>query len=103
MYEPTADTMFLASMSVPVTETNLQQLQVFKHALRVFNERNEGRGDLWKNFDARNHAVQMQSKAARCLFSAENGLADQGLDDALDMCNYAAFFVREATPEGAEL
>lgn len=88
------------------TPTNRDQLMVFIRSMRLFEERNKKYGDLWKEYGWRGNLLHVQSKAARVRKvwwdQATQPPGDQDLDDAFDLINYAAFFIRNVE-EGNEL
>ena len=79
-------------------EDRREQANVFAEAMEIYEERSAARGQLWKEFDERDAAVHIRSKAARLYVAVENPDADgadaEALDSALDLINYAAFAVR---------
>jgi DNA polymerase III delta prime subunit len=87
-------------------ETNEQQMLVLLRAFDVFLERNEDRRDLWAEQDVRDALHNIRSKSLRLgrLYDDIVGLKSESdrlllikekdLDEALDLINYCAFFIR---------
>lgn len=80
---------YLYYLGLPVTDTNVMQLQVFSEALKTFHSRDAKYGGLWEQYPAEMHAMHCQSKLSRMQV-----IQDEDLDDAVDLLNYAAFFIR---------
>jgi hypothetical protein len=81
----------------PTTDTNVRQAAVLMEAFDKFYERNAKRVDLWKQFGWEDSALHLRSKAARIALALDKGLdidPEELLDDAIDIINYAVFFVR---------
>lgn len=85
------------------TESERQQFDVLYRAFEVFRDRNNVRGDLWKDFDIGDPLHHMAGKLARIRKAMERldsgaigkqVFEDEVADDALDVINYAAFIVR---------
>ena len=81
------------------TDTNREQMNVFLDAMQIFELRNAKYGDLWKEYGWRGNLLHIQSKAARVRKvwwdDPAGGRADlSDLDDARDLLNYTAFFIR---------
>jgi hypothetical protein len=82
---------------LPATDTNVRQAAVLMEAFDKFQERNAKRHDLWKVFGWKDSALHMRSKAARIALALEGDLdvdPEELLDDAIDIINYAVFYVR---------
>lgn len=80
-------------------------MSVLLNAFDIFLERNGSRKDLWADFDLADSLHHIKSKAARLERSykdiAHLDLSDQRLlitdkdvDEAYDLINYCAFFIR---------
>jgi hypothetical protein len=82
--------------------TNEQQMAVLLDAFDIFLERNEDREDLWAEYDAEDALLHIRSKAARLERVREKmrdgwdptKLRKKDLDEAYDLINYCAFFIR---------
>jgi hypothetical protein len=85
-------------LSVPTPKaTDRAQGEVLIEALEIFLERNAKRADLWKQFGWQDSALHLRSKALRIALALEKDLdidPEDVLDDAIDIINYAVFFVR---------
>lgn len=91
-----------------VTDEDWQQLKVLLRALGKFHERDAKHRGLWRYFGAIDSGFQARAKATRTynvaigllkdpesvLGMTVDGRRDDPLDDAIDMINYACFFVR---------
>jgi hypothetical protein len=76
------------------------QADVFDEALRLFFERNAKYKDLWKQYEADDHALHIKSKAMRVVQSVTTGgTPNEICEDAYDLINYAAFLIRTVAPE----
>jgi len=85
-----------------------QQEEVLANALEIFVRRSSVRGDLWAKYDEKDALAHIEDKAARLRagMMIKDARAELGesldidelhaalIDDALDLCNYAVFFVR---------
>lgn len=91
-----------------LTRNEEQQLFVFLRSLDIFRERTAKRGDHWKQFDSRDAVHHIRSKATRIDLLLEDPFREETagmskpepadlIDDALDLINYCAFFVRHVT------
>lgn len=79
----------------PLSEGDMQQIEVMLQAFMVYKDRQARYKDLWAEAGARDNAHHAKSKALRV--DAElRGMADSppDLDDCLDGINYFAFTVR---------
>jgi hypothetical protein len=86
------------------TDEDVAQFKVLMRALRKFHERDEKHRGLWRYFGAIDSAHQARAKATRTYnvaiglirgqFKSEHVNDELVNDDAIDMINYAAFFVR---------
>lgn len=78
------------------------QTEVFAVALDIHDQRSKKYGDLWKKYGALGNIFHMASKQSRLMTSFWHGKADlndpkivsDALDDAYDLLNYTAFFIR---------
>lgn len=80
------------------SDTNAEQMSVFLDCMQLFQERNAKYGDLWKEYGWRGNLLHVQSKAARVRkvwWDSKDPFGHNAdIDDALDLINYAAFFIR---------
>lgn len=80
---------YLAAIGLPVTNTNVEQLRVFGQALQTFHARDPKYGSLWQQYPSETMLMHMQSKLGRTVANQ-----DDDLDDAIDLLNYAVFYIR---------
>jgi len=82
----------------PLHTTEVQQLELLLAAFEKFVDRNHHYRDLWMQGGAADSAHHIKSKTARIVWSLDRLREGHPLDadDALDLINYAAFFVRNA-------
>lgn len=97
---------FLQDCGLDGKEAEVEQLRIFVEALGIYADRDAARGEAWREFGTEDKAHHIRSKAAR--ISAGIGRVNIGsikitdlVDEALDIINYAAFFVRQAREEDA--
>lgn len=95
----TAVALLLDAIGVPDTETNRAQLQIMLIALQVFSERDPKYHDLWKRRGWLGSLMHIDSKAARLMETFWKGTPGRmpmpdDVDDAIDLINYAVFFIR---------
>jgi hypothetical protein len=78
--------------------SNIEQMQVYLDAFDVFLERNSRYEDLWRDYGWMDNLTHVRSKALRLVrkFWRNNApeANDNMLDDAVDLINYTAFFIR---------
>lgn len=78
------------------TDTNVEQTLVLVQALDIFQDHTDRIGEMWRTVDALNTAHHIKHKADRTYhaerYETEDGFA---LDSALDLINYAVFYVRQ--------
>src|ERR1044072_6965104 len=84
----------LAALAVPRTETNQKQMETLLRAFKIFLERNELRKDLWRRAGWRDSLHHIESKTLRIADLDEGESVAEYIDDALDLINYTAFFIR---------
>jgi hypothetical protein len=80
-----------------------RQRQVFDLAIGIYEERDQIRQGLWKDYTARDQLHQAKIKIERCLRSLEIGGEDQEahiLKEVPDIINYVAFAHRLLSPDG---
>lgn len=84
----------LAMIGVPLSDTNVEHFQVLWAAMNLFDNRNSRYRDNWRRYGWRDSLHHCRSKLSRMfsLFGSDDPNKD--LDDALDLINYAAFFIR---------
>lgn len=94
----------LAELGLPTNDSMVAQMVIVAEALALFDERSSLRGNLWREFPPTDKVTHLTSKLARIRMGEEvlaSGVsvkpdAIQSLaDEALDMINYAAFYVRQ--------
>lgn len=86
------------SYMLSLSTTEQEQLYIFAESFEIFRERNKKYKDLWKEGGWLDSVHHIRSKAAR-LATLLSGVAtlpdaETHLDNALDLPNFAAFFVR---------
>lgn len=91
----------LEALELEPTEFNKGQITVFATCLHITSERNRNYGDLWKRYGWLGNLMHVQSKCARLVKmfweDQKTPQADSSdLDDAYDLINYVAFFIRNA-------
>src|SRR4051812_25341467 len=82
----------------------VEQTAVFLRALDIYVQRSEVRGELWKEFDLRDKVHHMRNKMARIgqfidISPEGTEIPAEIIDEALDLINYTAFFIRQAEGE----
>lgn len=93
------------SVEDPAEDATLEQLAVFIAALDVYHERNVKYKDNWKRMGWRGQLIRIRERAERLWddFWNKEGATGSGddieindweVDDALDLINFAGFFVR---------
>jgi hypothetical protein len=93
---------FLSEEMIPITDSTIEQLKIFIDCLRLHAERDKLYGAAWKKHGALANLLRMSTKLERLLnmFWIANGRNDlpvsADLDDAFDLINYTAFFLRQA-------
>jgi len=92
----------LRLLGLKQTDTNVDQLHVMVEALAIFQEHTDRLGELWREVEPEDTAHHIRHKAQRVFHAEVNGaerdresLEDFGRDSALDLINYAAFYVRQ--------
>jgi hypothetical protein len=98
---------FLGALRYDNNKTNRSQLNVFIHALFIFQQRQRERGDLWARFDEHDSFHHLRSKVARIGAMLENGayrtdgtIRSTLNDEILDAINYSAFLWRHVNGGG---
>lgn len=77
------------------TESEAQQIFAFGLAYTIFRQRNAVYKDLWKEDEIAGLIAHVQHKAKRVERLSEiPGLADNAIDDAVDLVNYSLFLLR---------
>lgn len=100
---------FLESLGLDPSHDMLAQLRVFAEALYIYEERERQRGSAWKGLGCDDKAHHIRSKAARINHIVASTLTaseeethltySNGTDEALDIINYAGFYIRQARGE----
>jgi hypothetical protein len=90
---------------------NIQQLAIFLEALKLYNDRTVAYGQIWQQYGAMSNLLNVARKTDRLLniwwtgdeeeLDPDTGkpkplLHKDNLDDAIDLLNYTAFFIRNA-------
>lgn len=80
----------------PHTEEDVAQLGVMLRALEMFHRREEKYNGLWRKDGAIDSAFHAKHKATRVWSRALDMVAgaDEDVEDAIDLINYAVFFIR---------
>lgn len=99
MPTPTPDPVvvdFLNYCGVPVSKETVDQLAVFADALKIHAERTASYGQAWKQYGAMAMLLKLAGKVDRLMarhwWTRDFHKASD--DDALDVLNYGAFFIR---------
>jgi hypothetical protein len=76
------------------------QMAVFHHAFRLYQERNAGHRDVWKESGWMGMLVDIRKKADRLwvqynAYEPDEDVTQADLDSALDLLNFTAFFIRQ--------
>lgn len=94
---------FLVDSGILPTEDIVAQTKVFLEALTIMDNRSAAYGEVWRQYGARSNILSVARKVDRIMhawwFNTDDGAAmlSKGvLDDALDLMNYCAFFLRNA-------
>lgn len=74
-----------------------QQLAIFDDAQLIYIKRSKERGQMWKEMGIDDAVHHLKSKAERVFVLHHNDMDAE--DDALDLINYAAFFLRHKRGE----
>ena len=81
-----------------LSKTDADQLLVLQEAFEKFQERNGKYKDLWKKGGWPDSAHHIRSKSERIVNAVTTGAtleeAELYIEDAIDLVNYAVFFVR---------
>lgn len=83
------------------SEEMLQQFGVVMGSISVFDQKDRIYGSAWKRLGALNNLTRMATKVERLLEQFWHNSSDvpavPDLDDAYDLINYSAFFIRQAS------
>jgi len=79
----------------PSARDREKQYGVLEEAYDIYVARSKERGQLWKEFDPEDAKLHIKSKSARVIH--RDGFAE---DDALDLINYAVFYIRHMRAVG---
>lgn len=86
---------FIADMGHEATDTNIKQVKTYMDAFDLFIERNAKYQDLWREYGWEDTLMHVRSKMQRMqLATKDNVEPGEVLDDAFDLINYGAFFIR---------
>ena len=110
---PTADELtrkYLVEMGVVLgdpSDEDVAQMYVLLRAMRTYSVKDQTHRGLWRYFGSLDSAHQARAKATRVYNIAIqllrdpeeviNNAAKDPMDDAIDLINYAAFFIRNAS------
>lgn len=96
----------LEQFGIQPNEDNARQLLVFLNAVELYDERSRSYGQVWRNYGALSNLLSVARKADRLMKvwwhdrhdedAAPHDFHKDELDDAWDLLNYAAFFIRNA-------
>ena len=83
-------------LGIEPTESNADQFGVFLEALKIHEERNKRYRDVWRESGWKGALFDIKKKASRLWrqYMGEEETEGADLDDAYDLMNFAAFFVR---------
>jgi hypothetical protein len=96
----------LRCLALGETVDNAIQLSVFAMAMQIYEVREVKRGGLWKEFGPEDKLMHLRDKLRRTERIWENYQSNGDdpllvdVDDALDILNYAAFFIRQVKEYG---
>ena len=85
---------------ITISQSNLEQLGIFLSALEIMDEREKRYKELWKKDGWKGNLFHVKSKFMRMWqqFWIDEGRSEvegkSELDDAYDLLNYVAFFLR---------
>jgi hypothetical protein len=85
-----------AAYKIADTPSNFEQFSIFMIALEIHSERNARYRDVWRVTGWRGALYDLYKKATRLFRQYWRGTATPGadVDDAYDLINFAAFFLR---------
>lgn len=97
-------------LEIEMTFDNVAQFMIFMEALKLYNDRTRSYGQAWQQYGAMSNLLNIARKTDRLMevwwTKEAEVLADDGrvkpllhkdnLDDAMDLLNYDAFFIRNA-------
>lgn len=88
---------FLEAHNIEAKPTMRAQMSILMQAMSIFQDRERTRQEVWKEYGPADKAMHIRSKAARIAKITELDDVDNrdGVDEALDLINYAAFYVRQ--------
>lgn len=89
----------LASLGLSQTDDNVNQLLVFAEALDTYEHRTPKYGQNWKRYGWLSNLSDILRKSDRLwsmYWTGKMNPMEGGLDDAIDLLNYIAFFIRNA-------
>ena len=76
------------------TSDRLRYLNVMSRAQEIYLQRDAKYKGLWKDGGPQDSAFHAQHKASRLVRATADDTFDEGaIDDALDLVNYAVFFI----------
>jgi len=84
----------LELMGLTKSKTNVTQLMVFWEAMNIYEQRNNLYEDGWRTYGWRDSIHHMRSKLGRLFKMFGDDMREKNLDDAHDLLNYTAFFIR---------
>lgn len=86
----------LVLLGLEPTQSNVEQFAVFLAALQIHNERNARYQDVWKESGWKGALFDLRKKASRLFkqFGGEKETEGANEDDAYDLINFTAFFLR---------
>lgn len=91
---------FLESLDIEPTSDMITQLNVLAEALQI-HETRKSYGDIWRKYGALSNLLSVARKADRLMQIFWHGPGElthkDSVDDAYDLINYAAFFIRNYT------
>lgn len=86
---------FLTDLGLPVDDKMVEQAMIFARCLELYHDRDSRYTGLWKVRGWLGSLFQMDHKMARLMrIFWENEATDEDPDDAYDLINYSAFFLR---------
>jgi len=91
--------LFLQANGIEPTPDMCQQLSIFIEAVALYQERDKQYGPVWRKYGALSNLLRSAAKVERMIElwwknPNDEQLHKEPLDDAYDLMNYVAFFVR---------
>lgn len=93
----------LGELGLGIDDSSIEQMMVFLEAMCIFQERNANYRDAWKEQGWRGNLMDLRRKVMRLWNQWWHPRGTRGyLDNAVDLLNFTAFFLRNARAENEE-